>query len=98
MKSHRLLALTAVAIFLASCDKQRNASLVSRDSTSVRAKLAAHALNDLVGPVWPHDSTCFVLVDSSHYSRRASTDSAKGEAFARCVDSLELLARASQLT
>ena len=57
-----LVAVLAVGGVLA-CSTQRNSR--ARDSAANRASVAAHALSQDVGPIWPYNSTCFVPVESA---------------------------------
>jgi hypothetical protein len=86
------------ALALTGCGKSDSRGEFSSDSD--RAKLAAHTLNQTVGPIWPHDSTCFVQVNAQVQAGRLRSDTANGsssdpagEAFSKCVDSLENEAR-----
>jgi hypothetical protein len=53
------------------------------------ASRAVGMVNGIVGPIWPHDSLCFLL--TKHQANA-------GDSFASCVDSLERLARRSPMT
>jgi hypothetical protein len=91
------MALIA-ALGLPGCGKSESPAQSSPDSD--QANLAAHTLNQTVGPIWPHDSTCFVQVNAQVQAGRLRSDTASssssdpaGEAFSKCVDSLENEAR-----
>jgi len=78
---------------LCDCDKPgpKGDRPVAQDE---RAKLAAHKLNEMVGPIWPHDSACYIWVDAQVAAGRLPNDDAvSGKAWVHCVDTSELEAR-----
>jgi hypothetical protein len=102
----RIVRLLAIAATLAGCGQAARMGKGTADSAALRAQLAGHQFNQDFGAIWPHDSTCFVYVESevragripySTSSSQPSTDPAS-DAFGRCVDSLEVLARERPLT
>lgn len=96
MRSVFLLTVLA----LVACGKPQQAAYKSTGVQSDSAKLAAHMSREIFGPIWPHDSACFVWlhaeVAAGHL--QSSEDEAAANAFAHCTDTAELEARKHRLT
>ena len=92
-----LLGVACIWIVVA-CQSERQTASVT--SSVQRAKLAGHALNSDFGPIWPHDSACFVQVEKgrSPGDEQDAQGNDRAEEFSHCVDSLECIARHSPLT
>lgn len=98
------LGFLFAVLALYGCEKAAHHGGQPADAQGDRAKLAAHTLNKIVGPIWPHDSTCYVQVNAQEAGRLrsggygADSHDPAGEAFNRCVDSLEREARMQPIT
>ena len=89
--------LVAAALLVYACGKPERASRAQAKARFDSTKAAAHIANVVFGPIWPHDSVCYVWAQAEVAAgrMRASDDD---DAFAHCTDTAELEARKHPLT
>lgn len=93
------LVILLSVIALCGCEKPGQPTGQPKNIQDEHAKVAAHKLNEIVGPIWPHDSSCYIWVHAQVVAGRLSReDEASGDPFAHCVDTSELEARKHPLT
>jgi len=93
------VAVFVVIAALAACRTRQSADTPAKARFD-SAKAAAHTEKVVFGPIWPHDSACFVWlhaeVAAGHL--RSGEDEVAANAFAHCTDTAELEARKHPLT